>query len=137
MKQRSGAGCAQAGTRARALDLTHISPRHTRPPTPAPTPVINHAYNTQQRTNCSTSWVSSHFFSADGVVWGHSDQPYSHTVQYDDGTTHSYCTLERPALTFDSQGLLTHINLAADLVTQDEGCASRGKGCVDVREGPH
>lgn len=71
------------------------------------------------------------------MVWGHSDQPYSHTVQYDDGTTHSYCTLERPALTFDSQGLLTHINLAADLVTQDEGCASRGKGCVDVREGPH
>jgi hypothetical protein len=69
------------------------------------------------------------------VVWGHSDQPYTHTVQYDDGTTHSYCTLERPGLTFDSQGLLTHINLAADLVTQDEGCASRGKGCVDVSWG--
>jgi hypothetical protein len=97
--------------------------------------IINHAYDTSQRGNCTASVVSSHFFSADGKVWGHTDQPYSHTVQYDDGTTHSYCTLERPGLVFDKQGLITHINLAADLITQNEGCASRGKGCVDVSSG--
>eukprot|EP01051_Picozoa_sp_SAG22_P018605 SAG22_NODE_3179_length_1873_cov_1.661218_2_plen_131_part_00 len=37
--------------------------------------VINHAYNTGQKTSCTTSWVSSHFYSTDGKTWGHSDQP--------------------------------------------------------------
>ena len=91
--------------------------------------VINHAYNTAQTANCTSSWVSSHFFAAaDGKRWGHSDQPYGHTVQFDDGSEHSYCTLERPNLFFGADGTLTHIHFAADLVTQDEGCASRGKG---------
>jgi hypothetical protein len=94
--------------------------------------VINHCYNTGERDKCTSSHVSSHFFSEDGKVWGQSNQPYTHTVQFDDGTSHSYCTLERPGLVFDASGHITHINLAADLVTQDEGCASRGKGCVDV-----
>jgi hypothetical protein len=128
--------------------------------------VINHAYNTgqvrgflatrarfafphsltppflfsfSQRVNCSTSWVSSHFFAAsDGKVWGHTDQPYGHYVSFDDGTWHSFCTLERPSLNFDAaSGALTHIHFAADLVTQDEGCASRGKGCVDCKYDDH
>ena len=100
--------------------------------------VINHAYNTGQTTNCSTSWVSSHFFAAsDGKVWGHTDQPYGHYVDFDDGTWHSFCTLERPSLNFDAAGRLTHIHFAADLVTQDEGCASRGKGCVDCKYDDH
>jgi hypothetical protein len=91
--------------------------------------VINHAYSTAQKTNCSTSHVSSHFFAApDGQLWGHSDQPYGHTVTFDDGTRHSYCTLERPNLFFDADGVLTHAHFAADLVTEDEGCAARGKG---------
>jgi hypothetical protein len=86
--------------------------------------IINHAYNTAQTTNCSSSHVSSHFFAAsDGKLWGHSDQQYGHTVRFDDGTEHSYCTLERPNLFFDAQGTLTHIHFAADLVTGDEGCA--------------
>jgi hypothetical protein len=90
--------------------------------------IINHAYNTAQKTNCTSSWVSSHFFAAsDGKQWGHSDQPYGHTVAFDDGTQHSYCTLERPNLFFGADGALTHIHFAADLITQDEGCASRGK----------
>merc|ERR1712159_209180 len=62
--------------------------------------IINHAYSTQQTTNCTSSWVSSHFFSSDGKTWGHTDQPYDHTVDFDDGTSHSYCTLERPGLNF-------------------------------------
>ena len=94
--------------------------------------VIGHCYNTAERANCSASHLSAHFF-ADGAgrAWGYSAQPYGHTVRFDDGTVHSYCTLERPGLVFDGGGLLTHINLAADLVTGDEGCASRGKGCVE------
>lgn len=95
--------------------------------------IINHAYNTAERTNCSSSHVSNHFFSADGKTWGFSMQPYGHTVTFDDGSTHSFCTLERPNLVFDDNGLITHINLAADLVTQNEGCAARGKGCVDCK----
>ena len=100
--------------------------------------IINHAYNTAQTTNCSTSHVSSHFFAAaDGKKWGHSDQPYGHTVTFDDGTQHSYCTLERPNLFFDAGGVLTHIHFAVDLVTGDEGCAARGKGCVDCKYADH
>lgn len=52
-------------------------------------------------------------------------------MQYDDGTTHTYATLERPNLHFDQSGQLTHINLAADLVTGDEGCGSRTKHAHD------
>lgn len=99
--------------------------------------IINHAYSTGQKTNCSTSWVSSHSFSEDGLVWGHSDQPYGHSVEFDDGTSHSFCTLERPNLFFDKTGVLTHIHFAADLVTQDAGCPSRGKGCVDCKYDDH
>ena len=77
--------------------------------------------------------MSSHFFSADGKVWQWSDAPYGHTVVFDDGTWHSFCTLERPNLSFNAAGLITHINFAADLITGNEGCAARGKGCVDCK----
>ena len=87
--------------------------------------IVNHAYSNIQFETCSASDVSAHFFSPDGVTWSYSQQPYGHTVEYDDGTSHSYVTLERPNLHFDAAGALTHISLAADLVTQDEGCASR------------
>ena len=73
--------------------------------------------------------MSSHFFSSDGKTWGHTDQPYGHTIRFSDGTSHSYCTLERPGLNFDKQGRLTHIHFAADLVTQDGGCEARTKNC--------
>jgi len=90
--------------------------------------IINHAYSNVQYENCGSSYVSAHFFSTDGKAWTWSpDQPYGHKVQYDDGTSHTYTTLERPNIHFDSSGQMTHINLAADLITQDEGCASRTK----------
>ncbi len=87
--------------------------------------VINHAYSNIQFDNCTFSDVSAHFFSPDGLSWLYSQQPYGHTVTYDDGTSRSYVTLERPNLHFDATGVITHINLAADLVTQGEGCAAR------------
>jgi hypothetical protein len=34
-------------------------------------------------------------------------------------------------------GKLTHIHFAADLVTEDGGCTSRGKGCVDCKYVDH
>ena len=74
--------------------------------------VINHAYNTNQKVNCSSSHVSSHFFSSDGKTWGWSDAPYGHTVEFDDGTSHSYCTLERPNLVFNAAGFISHIHFA-------------------------
>jgi hypothetical protein len=87
---------------------------------------VNHAYSNLQYTNCSESDVSAHFFSTDGKTWFYSRQPWGHTVTYDDGTQHSYTTLERPNLSFDPHsGVLTHINLAADLVTGNEGCGNR------------
>jgi len=90
--------------------------------------IINHAYRNDQHDNCGSSAASAHWFSTDGKSdWTWSPQPYTHTVQYDDGTNHTYTTLERPNLHFDATGQLTHINLAADLVTGDEGCASRTK----------
>jgi hypothetical protein len=87
--------------------------------------IVNHAYSTDQYFNCSSSYVSSHFFSTDGKNWGWSDEPYSHLVLFDDGTWHAYSTLERPNLHFDVTGQLTHIGFAADLVTSDVGCYNR------------
>jgi hypothetical protein len=89
--------------------------------------IINHAYSNYQYDSCSTSYLSAHFYSQDdGKNWFYSSQPYTHLVQYDDGTSFEYVTLERPNLHFSPSGELTHINLAADLVTTAEkGCANR------------
>eukprot|EP00037_Helgoeca_nana_P002527 m.34416 g.34416 ORF g.34416 m.34416 type:complete len:358 (+) comp12652_c0_seq1:44-1117(+) len=87
--------------------------------------IINHAYRNDEFEHCGSSIVSAHWFSTDGKDWHWSSQPYNHTVQYDDGTSHTYTTLERPNLHFDATGQLTHLNVAADMVTGDEGCASR------------
>lgn len=86
--------------------------------------IINHAYSNMQFNSCGVSDVSAHWFSPDGRAWTFSRQPYGHTVRYDDGTAHTYTTLERPNLHFN-EGRITHITLAADLVTGDEGCANR------------
>ena len=43
-------------------------------------------------------------------------------VDYDDGSSYSFATLERPNLHFDATGQMTHINLAADLTTPNAGC---------------
>lgn len=91
--------------------------------------IINHAYNTYEWRSCGTSLLSSHFFSSDaGKTWHflpQAIQPYGHTVQYDDGSSHMFVTLERPNVYLDEHGQLTHIHLAADLVTGDEGCGNR------------
>ena len=88
--------------------------------------IINHAYDVNQTTHCGSSALSTHFFSADGKTWRCSEvQPYSHTVRYTDGSNHTYTTLERPNLHFNKNGTITHLVLAADLQTGDEGCAAR------------
>eukprot|EP00942_MAST-04A_sp_MAST-4A-sp1_P003473 g3473.t1 len=91
--------------------------------------IINHAYDTNEYTHCGKSTVSAHLFSQDnGKTWfmlqNPNIEPYSHTVSYEDGTTHTYTTLERPNCHFNEKGEMTHINLAADLMTQDAGCKS-------------
>jgi hypothetical protein len=77
--------------------------------------------------HCANSTVSDHFFSENGKDWHllAGIQPYGHTVQYDDGVTHTYSTLERPFIYFNAAGQMTHLSLAADLITGDEGCKDR------------
>jgi hypothetical protein len=92
--------------------------------------IINHAYNPHEWENCGTSVLSTHFFSPDGKAWHFLPQlpvvqPYEHTVQYDDGTSHLFVTMERPSVFLDEHGQLTHLHLAADLVTGAEGCGNR------------
>lgn len=92
--------------------------------------IINHAYDTHQWKDCGSSILSAHTFSPDGVNWHMLKpdvEPYHHTVQFDDGTAHTFTTLERPNIHFNSQGQMTHINLAADMITQDGGCANYTK----------
>merc|ERR1712110_396339 len=87
---------------------------------------IYHAGDVTQITHCGSSIVSAHAFSEDGKSWHiikPNVEPYSHTVHYADGTSHTYTTLERPNCHFNADGVMTHINLAADLITQDGGCA--------------
>lgn len=83
--------------------------------------ILNHAYNTSEDANCGESHVSTHFFSADGKNWSYSDQPYGHTVSYDDGTQHTFATLERPNLLFNAAGQPAFLTVAVDLEA-DEQC---------------
>lgn len=86
--------------------------------------IINHAYDTSQKTQCGNSTLSTHFFSSDGRNWRCGPRnPYGHVVHFDDGTKHTYTTLERPNIHFDAHGQMDYLSLAADLVTGDEGCA--------------
>ena len=90
--------------------------------------VVGHAYDVHEWKNCASSVLSTHFFSPDGKVWHFlpkAVQPYSHTVRYDDGTSHMFVTIERPNMFFDERGQLTHIHLAADLSGGDGGCGQR------------
>jgi hypothetical protein len=88
--------------------------------------IINHAFDVRQHDRCGNSTLSAHRFSIDGKAWHILDppvEPYCHTVHYDDGSEHTYTTLERPFLVFNDAGEApTHISLAADMFTGDEGC---------------
>lgn len=79
--------------------------------------IINHAYNTSEVGSCGSSHVSAHWFSADGRDWHWSPQePYGHTVTYQDGSMHTFATMERPYLHFDaSTGSPDYLVLAVDL----------------------
>ena len=69
--------------------------------------IVNHAYNPHEWQDCATSVLSTHFFSRDGTTWHflpEAIQPYSHTVQYDDGTSHMFVTIERPQVFHDEHG---------------------------------
>ena len=90
--------------------------------------IVTHSYDTAQIKDCQNSALCSHFFSTDGQDWHliSGTQPYSHTVHYEDGTNHSYSTLEQVSIHFDTTtGQMTHMAFAADLVTASGGCASR------------
>ena len=46
--------------------------------------IVNHAYDLYVYSNCSTSPLSTHFFSPDGKAWHflpQAIQPYGHTVR--------------------------------------------------------
>ena len=88
--------------------------------------IINHAFDVRQFVHCGNSTLSAHRFSIDGRTWHILDPPvelYGHTVHYDDGSEHTYTTLERPFVVFNEAGEATHLSLAADMDTGDEGCA--------------
>jgi hypothetical protein len=101
--------------------------------------IINHAYDDSVE-NCYTSTLSAHVFSPDGKDWHvllPRVEPYSHTVEYDDGTSFTFVALERPNLHFDQNGTLTHINLAADLTTTNAGCNGNGAASQIGNGGQH
>ena len=55
----------------------------------------------------ATPRTGTHFYSRDGKTWqflSNAVQPYSHTVRYDDGTSHMFVTIERPCMFFDASG---------------------------------
>ena len=88
--------------------------------------IINHRYDNNQTSSCYSSHISAHVFSPDGKQWHvllPTVEPYTHTVEYSDGNSFTFVTLERPNIHFDSAGQMTHINLAADLTTDDAGCS--------------
>ena len=98
--------------------------------------IINHAYNLSEFTDCSASHVSSHFFSEDGKNWHWSDRPYSHVVQYDDGSEKTFATLERPNLLFNSYGQPTYLTVAVDLEASNN-CSNVQQCCACCKAGDH
>eukprot|EP00043_Microstomoeca_roanoka_P008820 m.84740 g.84740 ORF g.84740 m.84740 type:complete len:401 (+) comp14398_c0_seq1:42-1244(+) len=72
---------------------------------------LAHAYvATQPCGACNSSLVSGHYYSTDGLTWlSSSIQPYSHLVNYTDGSSHIFSTRERPKLFFNSDGIPTHL----------------------------
>ena len=60
--------------------------------------IINHRY-WNATTDCYTSTLSAHTFSPDGKTWHvvlPAVEPYSHTVDYSDGSSFTFVALERP-----------------------------------------
>jgi hypothetical protein len=104
--------------------------------------IINHRYVNNETEHCYSSTISAHTFSTDGKEWHvltPAVEPYGHTVHYDDGTSKTFVTLERPNIHFDVSGQMTHINLAADLTTSDEGCnhvdnhVDKARSCAECK----
>lgn len=93
--------------------------------------IINHRFDQNQTSSCYSSFISAHVFSPDGYQWHALEpavEPYTHTVHYDDGSSFTFVTLERPNAHFNSDGVMTHINFAADLTTTDAGCNDDNTG---------
>jgi hypothetical protein len=94
--------------------------------------LLSHAYNLKDTISCARSTVSAHAFSRDGKDWHLLEPylaPYGHTIEHTDGTTKTYSTLERPKIHFSGHKM-THLVLAADGATEDEGCAARVATCL-------
>ena len=75
-----------------------------------------HAGSGQQLTQCSTSLVAAHTFSADGgKTWNSSAggvEPYKPVVRWADGSQ-VYATMERPHAYFDAaSGRMTYFDAA-------------------------
>eukprot|EP00049_Salpingoeca_infusionum_P001842 m.51412 g.51412 ORF g.51412 m.51412 type:complete len:389 (+) comp11238_c0_seq1:22-1188(+) len=73
---------------------------------------IFHAYNASTPCDaCDSALVSGHMFSQDGVAWSSTTvQPYTHSVEFTDGSSQVFSTRERPKLYFDpATGVPTHI----------------------------
>ncbi len=95
--------------------------------------ILNHAYNTTQSSSCGSSHVSAHWFSLDGKDWHWSPQePFSHTVTYEDGSTHTFATMERPNLHFDAEGNPDFLVCAVDLdASQQCSLHDNATACCD------
>ena len=91
--------------------------------------IINHAYDLSEFANCGASHVSAHFFSTDGREWLWSDQPYGHVVLYDDGSSHTFATMERPNLLLSADGQPLALTVAVDLKASDS-CSSTKDCCA-------
>jgi hypothetical protein len=88
---------------------------------------------------CQNSALSSHFFSTDGKDWRliSDTQPYGHTVHYEDGTHHTYTTLEQVSIHFDTmtvqkRPVLRHFILKNDHFTKT-GSGQTNIGKVEKR----
>jgi hypothetical protein len=97
--------------------------------------IINHRFVQTESTDCGRSTISSHVFSADGKRWHvwAGVEPYGHTVAYDDGSSVTFPTLERPNLHFDSTGRMTHANFAAQISGGVAGCNTADSGTSQGR----
>ena len=91
--------------------------------------ILSHCY--VPHYNEGNDYVSGHLFSADGLTWSESSvQPYQHAVEYRDGSTQNFSTIERPKLVFDdATGRPTHLFNGASPRWPCEPCG----GCTSCK----
>lgn len=90
--------------------------------------ILSHTYTRQPGGPDVQNSISGHLFSrnVEGPWTVSPDEPYDNVVTYEDGTSETFATLERPKLFFSANNTPTHITNGVSPVWPCGGCTGFG-----------